>query len=286
MLIVRLLCLTLLACSLLTGTSHSDDTYPKKYLLLSGEVNVTAVYTLQGGEPQEGPEGDPRYIGDVIIRVARGDKAYEVSYSPLATDPPDKAIEEIRKGVGWKGGYLFVPSSCGIGTAWKCHTEVAFAVRQGNLVKLGYLRGGLHPWRPGPGGSYVNGFFYDVFDWLEINPFTGHAGAPFFFKVLKENDGVVLADLDQTWGYNMGDYKKAFDDIDNHITKYGGDFEESDRVVYSLLLCAALAKYCDRQPEFDLAMRQAKYLLSDKEFRVFEDVIQRRVVKGNTPQKN
>ncbi|MEW6531255.1 MAG: hypothetical protein AB1473_10485 [Thermodesulfobacteriota bacterium] len=285
-LVMRFLCLTLLACWLLTVTSHSEDKYPKKYLLLSGEVNVTAVYTLQGGEPQEGPDGGARYIGRVTIHVAREDKSYDVTYDPLSSDPPDKAIEEIRKGVGWKEGYLFVPSSCGTGNAWKCHTDVAFAVKQGNLVKLGYFSGGLHPWRPGPGGSYVNGYFYDVFDWLEVNPLTGHATAPPFFKVMKEDDGLVFADLDRTWGYNVEYYKKACDDIDDYIKTYGGNVHEWASIVSSLLLCAALAKYCDRQPEPDLAMRQAKDLLPEKEFRVFEDLIERRVVKGNTPVKH
>ncbi|MEW6111913.1 MAG: hypothetical protein AB1664_07270 [Thermodesulfobacteriota bacterium] len=281
----RLLCLTLLTYSLLIGTSLAQYKYIQKAVLLSGEVDVTVTYALRGQEWDESLPG-PRYWGDVTIHVTRGDISFEVPYLSLSRTSPNGVIEGIRESTGWKDGYLFIPSECGGGTSWRCETEYVFAVRQGKLIKVGEFAVTMGPNTPGLGSSYAHGFFYDVWGRLEANPFTSHASAPFFFMVMKEEDGVLAPDLDRTWEHNRETYKEKLEFIRHYDRGKPSDDTRRQSLASSLLLCAALAKYCDRQPELDLAMRQAKYLLPDKEFGVFQDLIERRVVKGNTPQKN
>lgn len=150
MLIFQILTLVFLSATLLIGTSYCvDDRHTHIFRLLSGKVNVTAVYDFSVRD-----EGDkhhlPSYYGVVTIYIMRDDTKFEVTYYPISVDPPQEVIDLIRKSTGWKDWYLFVPSSCGTGNAWKCDTEHVFMVKNGKLIKLGSLKGGLDVDTTGP----------------------------------------------------------------------------------------------------------------------------------------
>ena len=206
---------------------------------------------------------------DCEISIRRHGKEFR-SHAEARTAPwkgEDPPLTYLRKLTRWQDGFLFVPSACGTGNAWRCRTDFVFAVRNGDLICIGNLA----PYKESEGHwlTYENGLFYDVYDGLELNELVSHAESPLFGMVMTEQSGRFVADLDRTWELNKNYYDRCLADINQYLEGGGGASEPYRGVVSSLLHNAALARYCDREKELDKSLSQAKCMLSAQDFDVF-----------------
>lgn len=245
--------------------------------ILPGPVNVKAKYKSSGIEQYD---GRPRYYGEITTSVAAGDQEYTVSYWPISVYSPDEAIEQVRKGVGWKDDYLFVPSSCGSGNAFNCDTEHVFAMRDGALVKIGEFVGNFNFRAPAPGRTYGAGHFYDIY--VVGHPYLPRAELPIYSIAMKDENGRLVPDVEWAWENNFKEYGRRFENIQRHIDQQGANKAKWRDVLPDLLYCGGLANYCERQPELDLIMERAKALLPSEVFDGLKPTIDS-VVPGVSP---
>jgi len=242
----------------------------KQFNILSGKVNVQANFVAtEAWDVNERP-----YDFEILVTYDR--KQFKVPSIINGVRNIDEAVSQIKESTGWKDNYLFVPSECGGGNAWRCNTEHVFTIRQDQLTHIGKVRNDDGK----PGSSYKNGYFFDVYDKLEVNSLTSHVDSPSIVIVMREMEGRFMVDLERTWHENLDKYKRNLEEI-RRIKISGGikrsSIEES--LITPVLFNAALTKYCRRQKEFEDAVREAKSSFSDDTFRIFEDVLTK-VVPG------
>lgn len=242
----------------------------KKYVILSGKVNVTAACDPFGRDSVNRLRNGP---AECEITVERNGIAYGISTHGVPGRRPGDVIADIRRGTIWKNGYLFVPYSCGPGNAWRCRGKYVFAVRHGRLISIGEIA-----------GEFSDGLFHDIYDRLEVNDLTPHVNAPRFVIVMKEENGKFMADLNRTWAHNRRQYAQCFEEIHQYIERRGHDSENWKSVVPPILNNAALAKYCNRSRELDLAVHQAKSILPKEPFALFEKLVSS-VKPGEIPSR-
>jgi len=72
-----------------------------------------------------------------------------------------------KKDIYWKGNYLFLATAESNGNSSKCYTTQVFTLRNNKLIHLGYLFSDA--------ADYKNGFFYDLYNKLELSTLTSHA---------------------------------------------------------------------------------------------------------------
>jgi hypothetical protein len=258
-----------LACAAATArVACAQDT-----TILAQPVSVIARSDSQPADP-------PRYF-PFTLTVARGDQSFAYRTLIVAVADEDEAIGVLRQTIGWKDNHLFVREECGGGNMWRCDVDHVFALRGGRLVPLGEEIGGSRS--QGPGALYRNGYFVDMYDRLENNSLTTHAGAPSFALYLKESGGALAVDLDRTWKEGRAGYERNRKEIARIEANRAIDPRARDETLASLLLHnAALAAYCGRKAELEQTMRDAQRLLPAERRAAFEAVV-RQVQPGELP---
>jgi hypothetical protein len=198
----------------------------------------------------------------------------------------DEAVSRIKKSVGWKGNYLFVTDKCGGGNALRCDVEHVFTIRQGQLIYIGSIQRGLDNEGEKPGSGYRNGYFFDLYDRLELSGWTSHASTPTICIAMKEKGGHFIADLERTWRENLSQYKQNLEDIKGlKDKKYDDDedFVEENQILEIVRKNAIIAKYCRHQGELMQVMKEAKSILKEGDFKMIE-VLLNEVVPGELPR--
>ena len=202
------------------------------------------------------------------LRISRGADCIEGTTMIREPDPVrfEDAPAKLRRSIGWKDRFLFVREECGGGNMWRRVVEDVFELRDGKLVSLGALgaRGSA-----GIGTCYAAGRFRDVYDDLEINPATSHAGSPGFPIVSQEHDGRLVVDADRTWQANLATFrrnravarKQRVPDPTDPRTEDQGKWEN---VVSPRLANAAIAKYCGRSAALSATLHEAESILPAK----------------------
>ena len=265
--------LRLLSIMLLGAAAPAIAAPAADVTILSQPVAVTA-------RPDSQP-GDPREFFPFTLTVSRGAGTFTYKTIIVAVPSQEEAIEVLKRTIGWKDGYLFVRQECGGGNMWRCDVDQIFALRSDRLVRIGEEAGGSRS--QGPGAFFRGGYFVDMYDRLETNDLTTHAGAPSFAIYMKERNGALVVDLARTWKEGRAAYKKNR----KEITVVGRDPALDPRAraetLASLLLHnAALARYCQRSAEFDETMRDARSLLPSARWETFAALVQR-ITPGELP---
>jgi hypothetical protein len=199
------------------------------------------------------------------LRIGRGADCFEAR--TLIHDPGptrgENAITVLRRSIGWKDGFLFVRQECGGGNMWRCNVEDVFELRRGRLVPLGALAARAPA---GIGTCREHGRFLDVYDDLEINPVTSHAGAPAFQIVARAQDGRLVVDPAETWDLDLGGFRSR-QALAEALKRPAPEDPRTDAegrwegVVSPRLANAALARYCDRAEELNATLREAEAVL-------------------------
>lgn len=245
--------------------SHSEDRIVyQKFKILDGNVSVTAKYYVFKGYPVNSSP----YEFD--LNISKGKNIYTIETILIARKSYKEAISDIRTGTGWKNGYLFVPSECGGGNAWRCNTEHVFSLRKGKLINIGEVGYGISK-DNGPGSTYDNGYFYDYYDKFEINKLTSHASAPGIVMLMKEVDGIFVQDLSRTWDFNANRYKENKEIIEKY--KKAKDGWQTEEYIRPLLGNAVLSKFCGKNTELEYILKQAEVTLDGERLILFMDII-------------
>jgi len=106
----------------------------KQFNILSGKVNVQVnLFAHEGWDVNEGPY-------DFEILVTYDKKQFKISSIIIGVRNIDEAVSQIKESTGWKDNYLFVPSECGGGNAWRCNIEHIFTTRESQLIRIGEAR--------------------------------------------------------------------------------------------------------------------------------------------------
>jgi hypothetical protein len=255
--------------------SSKKPPYPSRFNILSDRVNVQAILT-EYWTPLE------PYSFDILVTHDR--RQFETFTAIMGPRDIDEAVSQIIKSVGWKGNYLFVTSESG-GNAWRCDVEHVFTIRQGQLIYIGSIQRGLDNEGEKPGYGYRNGYFFDVYDRLELSGWTSHASAPAIRIVMKEKGGHFIVDLERTWRENLSEYKQNLEDIKGLKDKKYDDDKDSvewNQIAEIVLFNAVLAKYCRHQGELMQVMKETKSIL--KEGDKIIEVVLNEVVPGELPE--
>lgn len=241
----------------------------RQFNILSSRINVQAnLFAYEGRDINESPY-------DFEILVTYGKNQFKIPSIIIGVKNIDEAVSQIKESTGWKDNYFFVPSECGGGTAWRCNTEHVFSIQKGELIHIGEVKSSGSK----PGSSYVNEYFYDIYDRLEENGLTSHVDSPVIDIVMEEKGGRFIVDLERTWQKNHNQYKQNLEDMKQ---LKGEKYDKSSKeriIVKAVLFNAVLAKYCRHQKEFENAVQEAKSSFRDDKFRIIEDVLTK-VVPG------
>ena len=264
---LRLLRIVLLCAAAPALAASADIT------ILSQPVAVTARADSQ--------PGDPREFFPFTLTVSRGERTFTYKTVIVAVPDQEEAVGVLKQTIGWKDGYLFVRQECGGGNMWRCDVDQIFAVRSDRLIRVGEEAGGSRS--QGPGAFFRSGYFVDMYDRLETNDLTTHAGAPSFAIYMKERSGALVVDLARTWKEGRATYRKNRKEIMVVGREGALDTRTRSETLASLLLHnAALARYCNRGAEFDETMRDARQLLPAARWETFATLVQR-VTPGELP---
>ena len=216
--------------------------------------------------------GAPPHVYPFTVTIAHEQQAYSYRTRLVAVDDLAAAVAILRRTIGWRGGYLFARRECGGGNAWRCDVDLIFALREGRLVRIGEQIGGTRS--QAPGAAFRNGHFVDVYDRLEINDLTTHAGAPRFRIYLVDRDGRLAADLAYTWRRDS----RRFDSNRRELARIERDTSldppaRRESVASLLLHNAALARYCRQAAPLDQTDRDAKRLLAPADYATFRRLV-------------
>lgn len=224
----------------------------------------------------------PPHFYTFRVTVTRDRQTYSYRTFLVAVDNVAAAVAVLRRTIGWRGGYLFARRECGGGNAWRCDVDLIFALRGGRLVRIGEQIGGTRS--QAPGAAYRNGHFVDVYDRLETNDLTSHAGAPWFRIYLVDRDGRLAADLPYTWRMDVRRFESSRRELDHVERDRKLDPHARDETIASLLLHnAALARYCRQAGALDKTAVDAKRLLAPAAYARFERLVAS-VAPGELPR--
>ncbi|MGH8801248.1 MAG: hypothetical protein ACREX6_02995 [Casimicrobiaceae bacterium] len=216
--------------------------------------------------------GTPASLFVFTVTVSHDQQAYAYRTSLVAVNDLSSAIAILKRTIGWRGGYLFARQECGGGNAWRCNVDQIFALRSGRLIRVGEQIGGQRS--QAPGTAYRNGHFVDVYDRLEINDLTSHAGAPWFRIYLVDHDGILVADLPFTWRNDLRHFESSRRELARIERDPKLDPRARHETIVSLLLHnAALARYCRHPDALAQTEREAKRLLTPEVYVTFQRII-------------
>lgn len=266
----------LLCCALIAFACMSfaaDAVAATGFTILEQPVKVVA-------QPDSKP-GDPARFFPFMLTVSHGGRSFTFSTLLIAVADRDQALAVLRRTIGWKGGYLFVRQECGGGNMWRCDVDQVFALRDGRLIHIGEQLGGRRD--QGPGAWFHAGYFTDVYDRLESNDLTSHAGAPSFTIYMKEKNGTFVVDLTRTWAGNRDAFKRDRDEIPRVARNHEMDPRARAETLASLLLHnAILARYCLKPRLQARTMTNAARLLPPEKQKTFKSIVDR-VLPGQLP---
>jgi len=264
----RLGVLTALLCALTARAAGAQDV-----TLLSQPVSVTA--------RSESQPGDPARYFPFTLTVSRGGQAFAFKTLIVAVADQEDAIEVLRRTIGWKDRYLFVREECGGGNTWRCDVDQVFAFRGDRLVHLGEQIGGSRS--QGPGALFRNGYFVDMYDRLETNALTTHAGAPSFAIYMKDTNERLTVDLDRTWKEGRAGYERNRKELARIGSNRSMDSPGRSETQTSLLLDnAALARYCLKNEPLEQTMREAQRLIAPERLATLQSIV-RQISPGELP---
>lgn len=209
-----------------------------------------------------------RHGEDSLLPVAvyvRYKKQGFVFRNELMESDIDQAATVEKRCTEWKEPYLFVYSTCGGGNAWRCDGFQLFKMSGERIAYLGEIASiGSDDPKPAFDGKY----FRMVYDRLEGNALTSHAGAPSFFLMIVDEDGKLKANLDATWSVNAAEYERNRQAIAEAKAK-GAEMKTREREFEAtplILFNAALAKYCGKKAELSQIMQTAKRDLAGDQY--------------------
>lgn len=244
----------------LSAPAHGGETIA----ILARPVAVSARLDLA-------PDAPPRFY-PFTITVAHEQQAYSYRTVLVAVDDLAAAAAVLRRTIGWRGGYLFARRECGGGNAWRCDVDLVYALRDGRLASIGEQIGGTRS--QAPGAAYRNGHFVDVYDRLEINDLTSHAGAPSFRIYLVDRNGRLEADLAYTWRMDSRRFEASRRELARVERDRNLDPRARSETMASLLLHnAALARYCRQAGPLAETDRDARRLLAPAAYAAFERLV-------------
>lgn len=226
--------------SRLQGIDRDTSLQLRVMTIVRGPYQVR-IELLKQELPAEGIGGS----SELNITVKKGNEKFERSTFLIGADNLRAAFGLVKKGTRLKGRYLFVRTECGGGNAWRCNRDAVFTVQDGQLRSLGDLFAGG---RDTTTISYRDGYFWDLYDKFEMNGLTDHARAPAFFVALKDEGGVLKADLRRTWLRNLGEFKRRVAEIGTLKTGTGHNRKQPD-LESAIIANTVLATYCERMKE-------------------------------------
>jgi hypothetical protein len=140
-----------------------------------------------------------------------------------------------------EGEYLFIDSYNG-GNGWRSQKRNIFAIRNGELVRLGDIASDIDGVPPELKRQLHDAQrFLDVDDQLETNRLTSHAGAPSILVALNEQDGKLTYDPAWCWRLNAAEYKNQADRLAATALA-----PASSATAEAWLSVAVIDKYCSR----------------------------------------
>ena len=232
------------------------------YIIMTGKVEVEAsVVSIDKGY------GDASDF-NLRLHVSRGDKTFEYHTDIISDDDLDGIIDSLKASVVWSGKYLLVPLEFGGANAWRCDAGVVevFMLSDNKLVHVG---------EAGPEkrkGEYKTGRFHDIYDGLEENGLTSHAGAPLIEIIMHEKDDSMVVDLEETWKVNHDEYSDNRGILDS-IAECKGASSIDDDATRQLLFNIALCKYCMKEKEFAHWKSLARRLMDRESFEILNKEI-------------
>lgn len=242
------------------GVGHNAGPAQSERIVLREPVQVTAEI-LKEEPPAEGMGG----ICELKITVEKGRNKFDRRTFLVNADNREAAFALIRKGTRWKDGYLFVRTECGGGNMWRCNRDVVFSLRGEGLRVLGDLFAGD---RDVPAVSWKDGYFWDIYDKFEMNGLTDHVAAPAFLVALKDEGGVLKADLRRTWLRNLPDFTRRAAEIG--ALKAGRRQRDLESAI---LANTVLARYCAQKKEAEKMERLAVRHFAPADLKLFRELI-------------
>ncbi|HEX6138650.1 MAG TPA: hypothetical protein VF059_13425 [Casimicrobiaceae bacterium] len=225
--------------------------------------------------------GDPARFFPFTLTVSHGERSFAYKTTVVGVDDSDDAVVALKRTIGWKDRYLFVRQECGGGNRWRCDIDQVFALRGDRLVHIGEQAGGTR--NQGPGAFYRRGYFVDMYDRLENNDLTTHAGAPSFAIYMKDAGDSMTVDLARTWKEGRATYGRNRKDIVRIARDRGMDPRARAEALASLLLDnAVLARYCRQAKPLEQTLQDAQQLLPGERWKTFESIVER-VKPGELP---
>jgi len=246
----------------------------------SAEAAVHCAPPRKGGAADKGPgtvqceiesakaavRVGPGYFpkASIIITDASHSLKLDVMMKPSDAENPSALNEEVEKIFSERPNYILVYNSCGGGNAWRCDRE--YVVRRSDLRNLGEVapQGGADE-TPDSGKSLSAGLFKDIYDHLESNGITPHAGAPGVKIIVRERNDNLYVDPELTTELNKDRLTAALSAVQ--------DTEKPDAAAF--LYAALFAKYLDRQKSYVAVMAKAKTVLDQDDFRNLQNDINR-----------
>jgi hypothetical protein len=177
----------------------------REVVLLRSPARVKAVFT-EGVGPWS-----------FEIQIAHAGRTETVSTTLMGEATYPDAVKHLRKAVAWQKPYLFVVSECGGGTDWACEMEHVFRIEGGRFAKLGSFIVGEDEEEETQetegteeaeekelvaATSYDHGYFLDLYDKLQDSAHLSHADAPRFQVALRDRNGHLAVDPEETWRRN------------------------------------------------------------------------------------
>jgi len=157
-----------------------------------------------------------------------------------------KAIQSLVRS---RSGYIFVRENNGGGNAWRADVDHVFTRYKGWLIHLGTLSAHI---ANTPGDQFHDGLFEDVYDRLEFNDHTCHAGAPRFTLMIEDKGAQFVVNVPLTWAAAQTTYREQ-----RQILKDGAQqiwkeptLEEDEANREAALFCLGLTSYCSQDEAY------------------------------------
>ena len=200
------------------------------------------------------------------------DHRFSVDTFLIARSGYDDALAYLRRTIVWREPYLFVRSECGGGTISSCDEEVVFRRSARGLTWLGTFIVGDRVVEPAR--SYRDGFFIDYFDRLDETDglALSDAGRPRFEIRLRDENGHLRVDINETWRANRNDYEKTVAELPG----------SPDGRLRRFAQAVAIAAYCGRSERVDALLLRAHRFLDRDDYAAVR-LIARLVVPGALP---
>ena len=246
--------LILATVAILTGAGCRKP--PSEVTLLTSEIVEVTVRPANLHDPST-TEWKVRHAGnDWLIRT----RIPAVAASQPFDAPETRAA--LQRNLSWAPPYLFIREANPHRDASRAVVDHVFRCTNGVVHRLGTLAAPSGP----PGSQHENGRFQDVYDRLEFSSLAAPQRGPTFPIVLRDVYGRFRVDADATWALSQSRFQERLAAVQAHALAATSNVQAalprpvaSERIAQAdTLFCLALARYCDRSREFDLALNAAR----------------------------